>query len=159
MAGGDRKTHLAVRQLIVRDLFAGSKHAPKPPDTHERIKFQPPPKVYKPPVHFTKVPCPCCAREMGKPDLEAIIDWYDIPPQEEAILRTVWKGRGMPVPNERIIAAIYADDPEGGPAPVAAYTALKVAMSHLRKRLELSGVKIENAGYRQGYRLVIEEEK
>lgn len=152
------KTHKTMRQLIVRDLFAGSKYAPEPVGNHERIKFQPPPKVYKPPVHFTKVKCPCCQREMGKPDLEAIIDWYDIPPQEEAILRAVWKGRGMPVPNERIIAAIYEDDPEGGPSPQAAYSALKVAMSHLRKRLELSGVKIVNAGYRQGYKLVIEEE-
>lgn len=153
------KVHKTMRQLIVRDLFSGSRHAPKPVDNHERIRFQPAPKVYKPPVHYTKMKCPCCDQDLNKPDLETIIDWYDIPPQEEAILRAVWKGKGLPVQNERIIEAIYADDPEGGPSAAAAYNALKVAMSHLRKRLELSGIKIVNAGYRQGFRLVIEEEK
>lgn len=152
-----RKEFELSRPLIVKDLFAGTRYAPKPVEGAARIRFHPPPRVYNPPVHFTKVKCPCCRREVNQPDLEAVIDWYDIPPQEEAILRAVWAGKGRPVQNERIIDAMYADDPDGGPSPQAAYRALKVSMHHLRERLRLSGVKIVNAGYRQGYRLVLEE--
>jgi DNA-binding winged helix-turn-helix (wHTH) protein len=92
---------------------------------------------------------------MNLPNLEVVIDWYDLPPQEEAILRAVWKGGGTPVSNDRIISAMFEDDPGGGPSSSVAYLALKVAMSHLRKRLAHSGLRIENAGYRRGFRLVI----
>ncbi len=143
----------SARHLVVRDLFSGTKHAPSAPTNHDRIKFQPPPKAYKPPLHYSKMKCPFCGGKMSEPDLEMIVDWYDLPPQEEAILRVLWSGKGLPVSNDRIINAIYADDPDGGPSPSAAYGALKVGMSHLRARLRLSGVKIENAGYRQGYRV------
>jgi len=143
-------------RLHVRDLFAGTPAAPKrlPPEPEKKRRvFVPPPREIKPPEHFTAIGCPCCKRAMNVPDLEVIIDYYDIPPMEEAILRSVWRGKGSPVPNQRIIDAMYSDDPDGGPDPSRAYLALKVSMCHLRKRLTGSGVFIENAGYRLGYRL------
>jgi hypothetical protein len=50
---------------------------------------------------------------------------------------------------------MYVDDPDGGPSPTRMYADFKVALCHLRKRLEGAGISIENVGYRQGYRLVI----
>lgn len=145
--------------LPITDLFAGTVYAPRrqQPKEKQRRVFVPPPKVINPPEHFTAMPCPCCRRPMNVPDLEVIIDYYDIPPMEEAILRAVWRGKGMPVPNQRIIDRMYADDVDGGPEPTKAYLALKVSLCHLRQRLTGSGVIIDHVGYRQGYRLILKD--
>jgi len=149
-------------ELRVRDLFAGTKAAPrkvmkkaKKPRT-KRV-FTPEPKPINPPAHFEDIACPCCKKKVGVPDIEILIDHYSIPPLEQAVLRAVWKGKGYPVPNERIFDLMYLDDPDGGPTPNRMYAALKVAMCHLRKRIEGSGVSIVNAGYRRGYRLELGE--
>jgi len=102
------------------------------------------------------IPCPCCAQPVAVPTVEIVIDHYDIPPHQACILRAVWKGKGHPVQTDRIFDAMYADDPDGGPSPTQMYSALKVSLSRLRKRLEGSGIGIDNVGYRQGYRLKIE---
>lgn len=60
-----------------------------------------------------------------------------------------------PVQTERIFGAMYRDDSDGGPSPTRMYEAFKVALCHLRARLEGSGITIEIVGYRRGYRLVI----
>ena len=116
------------------------------------------PKPIKPPTHFSEIACPCCKKPIGVPNIDVVIDHYDVPPLEQAVLRTVWKGKGMPVMTERIFDAMYEDDPDGGPSPARMYSAFKVALCHLRARLVGSGISIKNEGYRRGYRLVLGDE-
>lgn len=147
-------------ELHVRDLFTGTNAAPRPMRSKkkkEKEKFVPPPREVKPPVHYSEIGCPCCKRPVGVPDLDVIIDYYDVPKQEAAVLTAVWRGKGLPVPTERIFDLMYADDPDGGPEPTLMYRAMKVSMFHLRQRIKGSGVSIENCGYRRGYRLVLGE--
>lgn len=103
------------------------------------------------------IPCPCCKQPVRVPSLEIVIDHYNVPTLEARILSAIWRGKGLPVMSERIFDAMYADDPDGGPSPVRMYAAMKYALFRLRKRLEGSGIGIENAGYRRGWRLVIGE--
>jgi len=103
------------------------------------------------------VECPCCRQAVGIPTIEMIIDHYNVSALEARILRAVWRGKGHPVQTERIFDAMYADDPDGGPSLTSMYAALKGALHRLRRRIEGSGISIENAGYRRGYRLVIGE--
>ena len=103
----------------------------------------------------TPIPCPCCGQRVHVPSVEIVIDHYKATPLEAKILRAIWKGRGLPVMTERIFDAMYVDDPDGGPSPSRMYVAFKVALCHLRAKLVGSGISIKNAGYRQGYRLVI----
>lgn len=70
-------------------------------------------------------------------------------------MRAVWKGNGRAVQTEQIFCAMYASDPDGGPSPCAMYRAFKALLHNIRVRLEGSGITVENAGYRKGYRLVI----
>jgi hypothetical protein len=99
--------------------------------------------------------CPCCKQPVRVPSVEMVIDHYGVTPLEARILGAVWKGRGMPVMTERVFDAMYVDDPDGGPTPTKMYLAFKVALCHLREKLEGSGISIENVGYRRGYRLVL----
>ncbi|MDK2769940.1 MAG: hypothetical protein KYX69_19755 [Sphingomonas sp.] len=145
-------------QVHVADLFNG---APKParPVKKERRKQitrkELPPSKMPRPEYFQPIACPCCNAMVSTPTLEIVVDHYRVPPTEQAILRTVWKAKGRPVPTERIFDAMYADDPDGGPAPGRMYAAFKACLHNLRCRLAGSGVSIENTGYRQGYRLVL----
>lgn len=100
--------------------------------------------------------CPCCKQAVTMPSVELVVDHYQVTPLEARILGAVWRGKGMPVVTERIFDAMYADDPNGGPTPTLMYRAFKVALCHLRKKLQGSGLGIENVGYRRGYRLVME---
>lgn len=107
-------------------------------------------------VHqYRPIDCPCCKQPVSVPTLEIVVDRYKVTPLEARILSAVWKGRGLPVQTERIFDAMYSDDPDGGPSPTRMYSAFKVALCHLRDRLDGSGITIKNVGYRQGYRLVI----
>lgn len=99
--------------------------------------------------------CPCCGHPVAAPTLTMIIDVYNVPAQEAAILGAVWRGRGQPIQTERIFDAMYADDPDGGPSPSKMYASFKVSLCHLRERLNGSGITIVNVGYRRGYRLVM----
>lgn len=102
------------------------------------------------------IPCPCCKHPISAPDVEIVIDHFRLPPMQAAVLRAVWRGKGMPVMPERIFNVIYADDPDGGPSPGTMYRNFKVTLCHLRKRLAGTGIAIENVGYAQGYRLSME---
>lgn len=155
------KAYYEIAACLVGDLFDGIPGArpvrtkPKPsPKT--KPKADPIPAV-KPPRHYAAIDCPCCGRRVDKPTLEIIIDHYGIPPREAAVLEAVWRGRGYPVPSERIFDVMYRDDEDGGPSPSAMYSALKVELCRLRKRLVGSGVSVENVGYRQGYRLTLKD--
>jgi len=150
----------------IPDLFEGTPHAPRCVlsrrvrrriDRDVRRREIPMPKPKNPPVHFERIPCPCCGKEIGVPSFEVLVDYYDVPPMERKILSAVWRGKGMPVSTERIFDAMYADDPDGGPDPTKMYKALKVGLSRLNARLKGSGVSVENVGYRQGYRLKLGE--
>lgn len=99
--------------------------------------------------------CPCCGHKVTSPSLEIVVDVYGVTPLEARILGAIWRGRGMPVQTERIFDAMYEDDPDGGPSRVKMYTAFKVALHHLRKRISGSGIRIESAGYGRGYRLLV----
>lgn len=99
--------------------------------------------------------CPCCNQRVAVPSMEIVIDACKVRPIEAKILRAVWRGNGHPVTTQRIFDAMYEDDPDGGPEPQKMYSAFKIALCHLRKRLEGSGVAIRNEGYGRGYRLVM----
>jgi hypothetical protein len=107
-------------------------------------------------VIATPLLCPCCRQPVTAPSLEIVIDQYRVTPIEATILGAVWGGKGRAVQTERIFCAMYADDPDGGPTQNKMYEAFKVALCHLRKKLEGSGIGIVNVGYRRGYRLVVE---
>ena len=106
------------------------------------------------PVH-QPIACPCCRQRVAVPTLEIVVDHYSLTPLEARILGAIWKGKGHPIQTERVFDAMYCDDPDGGPSPNRMYAAFKVALCHLRKRLQGSGVSIVNVGYRRGYRLVL----
>jgi len=106
---------------------------------------------------FVPINCPCCSQTVDVPDLDIVVQHYRIPPSEERILAAVWKGKGRAIQTSRIFDAMYVDDPDGGPEPSQMYKALKAALHNIRCRLVGSGITIENAGYRQGYRLRIGE--
>lgn len=108
-----------------------------------------PEDIYKP------IACPCCSQRVETPVMAIVVDHYGITPLQARILGAVWRGKGHPVQTERIFDAMYEDDPDGGPTPTKMYAAFKVALCHLRKKLEGSGVGVESVGYRQGYRLVL----
>ena len=67
----------------------------------------------------------------------------------------VWRGAGLPVRSERIFDAMYEDDPDGGHSPQRMYATMKESMVRMKQKLEGSGISIENAGYRAGFRLVL----
>jgi hypothetical protein len=102
-----------------------------------------------------EVSCPCCRQSVRTPTLEIVVDHYELTPLEKRVLEAVWRGKGMPVMTERIFDKMYEDDPNGGPTPSKMYLAFKVALCHLRKKIQGSGVDVENVGYRRGYRLVL----
>lgn len=149
------------RDRAATDLFEGTPHGPRRAVPSRRVRRRidravnahPLPARKKPIRHYEAIPCPCCGKEVGVPALQVVVDYYDVPPIERAILSAVWRGKGMPVSTERIFGAMYADDPDGGPEPHTMYKTFKVGLSRLRARLRGSGVDIENVGYRRGYRL------
>lgn len=101
------------------------------------------------------VNCPCCGAGVQVMTADLAIQVYGISDQQARILRAIWGGKGKPVQMERVFSEMYADDPDGGPTHEKMYLAFKVAMSHLRTKLEGSGIAVETVGYRQGYRLVL----
>jgi len=144
--------------LHVGDLFGHAVKPPRKPKKKVRNKNKrtgPPPSQMPRPERFTPINCPCCSRQIDAPALDIVIDHYRVPPAEAAILRAVWKGKGLAVQTSRIFDAMYADDPDGGPEQAEMYAAFKANLHNLRRRLAGSGVHVENIGYRQGYRLVL----
>jgi hypothetical protein len=106
-------------------------------------------------AQLTPIPCPCCSTPMRVPTFEVVVFHYKLSPFQARILDAVWRGRGLPVQAERIFDAMYLDDPDGGPTPPKMYAAFKEALHRMREKLAGSGIGIESAGYRAGYRLVM----
>ncbi len=103
---------------------------------------------------MTQQSCPCCRQPVTVPTLETLTLALNLQPLQARILKAVWRGKGQPVPTSRVFDAMYEDDINGGPGEAAMYSALKIALCRLRKRLAGTGVWIENAGYRRGWKLV-----
>lgn len=101
--------------------------------------------------------CPCCRQPVSVPTLETLTLALNLQPLQAKILRAVWRGKGQPVPTSRVFDVMYEDDYDGGPSQIECYRAFKVALCRLRKRLEGTGVSIECAGYRRGWKLVLAE--
>lgn len=101
---------------------------------------------------MNRIMCPCCKRPALVMSPEIVRDHCGLSPRETTVLAAIWKGRGHPAPADRIFSTMY---PSGGPSPTECYSALKTAMSRLRKKLEGTEVKIETVGYRGGWRLVV----
>ncbi len=102
------------------------------------------------------ISCPCCSTQLSVPTLDAVTAALNLQPLQARILRAIWNGKGHPVMPGKIFNVMYEDDPDGGPSDVLMYRAFKVGLCRLRKRLEGSGVSIVTAGYRCGYRLVLD---
>ncbi|MGV8856904.1 MAG: helix-turn-helix domain-containing protein [Devosia sp.] len=103
------------------------------------------------------VPCPCCSRSLAAPTFDQVVFHLGVKSQESKILGALWQGKGLPVSTEQIFTAMYEDDRDGGPGPAKMYRAFQESLSRLRKRLDGSGITIENVIYRGGYRVVIRE--
>lgn len=114
-------------------------------------------EAVEPPERETGIACPCCGGVAPVLSPHLIARAYELPPQQEAILARVWRGRGKPVTGEAIISEMYADDEGGGPEYETARKYFKTQLSLLRKRIEGSGVVIETAGYQRGFKLVLGE--
>lgn len=100
--------------------------------------------------------CPMCSQLVPVPNLATITVSLGLVPSQERILRAVWSGNGKPVSTEKIFNVMYEDDIHGGPSRTKMYSAFKVGLCKLRKRLKNSGVSILNVGHQSGYRLVLE---
>jgi hypothetical protein len=99
--------------------------------------------------------CPCCGSQVEKLNVGLLVDICRVSNFQARILQAVWRGKGHPVPTERIFDVMYADDPDGGPSRSAMYNSFKVALCRLRKQIEGTGIGVENVGYGRGYRLVM----
>ncbi|KAB2720940.1 hypothetical protein F9K73_13560 [Brucella intermedia] len=91
-----------------------------------------------------------CQAPVDAPGLHALIAEHGITGHAAAILRAVWSGRGAGVKAERIFDAMYADDPEGGPAITTMYRHLWAGLAELAHDLEGSGVGIYHTGQSAG---------
>jgi hypothetical protein len=101
------------------------------------------------------VTCPCCGQQTEALSPFLIARAYQLPAQQEAILNRVWQAKGNTVTAESMMAAMYADDPDGGPEHEAGRKHVQNQLSLLRRAIRGCGVDIEPAGYRKGYRLVL----
>ena len=99
--------------------------------------------------------CPCCASETEAVSPDVLAQTLNLEPIDVAILHAVWNGRGLPVMTAKIFDAMFEDDPDGGPSPSRMYARFHDGMERLTARLSGSGVYIDKAGYREGYRLRI----
>lgn len=98
------------------------------------------------------IECPCCKQSVRVPTLDVVIERLRVPPMQARILGAIWRGKGLPVQTEMILAAM-----DRGTDRQHDYEEFKIALCHLRKRLKGVGIKIENVGYAQGYAIAFEE--
>lgn len=107
------------------------------------------------PTTAHSVSCPCCSQPVSAPSLDVLVMHFGISPFQERILDCLWKARGRPVSKGRILDAMYADDPDGGPSNEKATAAMKEAIFRMRDKLDGSGVSVEYDNFHKGYRLTI----
>ncbi len=98
------------------------------------------------------IACPCCRQSLAVPSLDIVVDHCKLPPLQARILRAVWQGKGQPVQTEMIIAAMD----RGVDVKSHTYNDFKIALHHLRKRMKAVGIRLPNAGYALGYKIVFD---
>ncbi|MES0016149.1 hypothetical protein [Mesorhizobium sp. M0036] len=95
---------------------------------------------------------------MTVPALDHLLASREIKGFEAAVLAEVWRGKGMRVASERLWDAMYADDPDGGPASTQRmYADLRGAIYSLNTRLNDSGISVLR-DYRSGFRLALKSQ-
>lgn len=97
--------------------------------------------------------CPCY-KQAAPPTLEMVMEGAHLGEIEAAILRAVWRGKGHPVPTDRILQALQEPDAHDGPSRTDPAVKFKFGLHRLRRKVAVSGVAIENCGYARGYRVV-----
>lgn len=106
-------------------------------------------------VLMNAIPCPCCGNAVADPTLDIVVQHYGISELEARILGPLWKAKGRPVATERIFDSIYVGAVNDTPSRMKMYEALKFGLHRLRRRLQNSGLSIDNAGYRRGFLLSV----
>ncbi|MBI1203777.1 MAG: hypothetical protein GC182_14845 [Rhodopseudomonas sp.] len=97
--------------------------------------------------------CPMCKARVSAPTFDDAVRTYGLEGFEAVILKAIWNGNGFPVVTSQIFEMMYADDPDGGPAPDVMYRAFNVALRRIREKLLGSGIRIASVGFRRGYRI------
>ncbi|CAB4327532.1 helix-turn-helix domain-containing protein [Brucella sp. RRSP16] len=101
------------------------------------------------------ISCPCCGNAQPLLNADLITEVLALPKMEARILAALWAGDGQPVATETMYRAMRPDADQRADEPTKQYNAFKVCLFKLRRALEGTQVRIENVGYAQGYRLVI----
>jgi hypothetical protein len=103
--------------------------------------------------------CPLCGHSIRSLSVRDVITTIELTEHEEHVLETVWQGKGLPVPTERLFDAMWSNDPAGGLHPTRMYAHLHKAMNGLEKKLEGTGISIKSAGRHKGLRLQLTSAK
>lgn len=101
--------------------------------------------------------CPCCDGALDVPSLDQTMIERGIAGEAVDVLDVLWDAGGLPVKSETLLAAMFEDDPEGGPSISEMYRRLRKLLAELAVKLAGSGYSILHAGRYRGWRLVIEE--
>src|SRR5690348_7214933 len=102
---------------------------------------------------MSKHECPLCGGAIAAPSLRELLRMREVSENGEVILETLWGQAGITVSTKKIVGAIYADDPDGGPSAEVAYHLLKRELDQLDIALAGTGWGIKPVHYRKGYRL------
>lgn len=100
--------------------------------------------------------CPCCGGETVKIDPRRLTIHLGFTPQQRKIYTTLANHFNEFVPAERVVDAMYKDDPNGGPD--CAHNVLRMQLVAMRKALAEWNVEISKH-LRGGYVLRWAEEK
>lgn len=99
------------------------------------------------------MPCPCCGTRTVPPSLDMVVEGCLLGRMEEAILTAVWRGKGQPVPTERIFQALQQPGTHDRLSHDELSAQFKFGLHRLRRKLAGSGVAVVSAGYARGWRV------
>lgn len=88
--------------------------------------------------------CPLCDHETDRPNPVDLVAHVHLTPKERIIAEILARNFGQDVSSERIIGAMYEDDPSGGPDNVV--NTYHQYTFRLRKKLEPLGLTIRGYG-------------
>jgi hypothetical protein len=103
--------------------------------------------------------CPCCGSALDPVDrvhwnlntrvVETPIGRRQLSPNESRLFNLIWSKRPARQTGLRMVDALYAHDPDGG--PLGAMRTLHVVLSGLRGKLRPIGLNIETEGRKENY--------
>jgi DNA-binding response OmpR family regulator len=85
--------------------------------------------------------CPCCGQPVPPGQFQALRS-VNLSPQQRAIVNALAAGQGEWVPTDRVVSALYADDPEGGAMEASRVVAVQVW--RIKRILRAAGYMIES---------------